>query len=68
MLRNWLCSWGPRRGHAAGALFLLLLWTSPVEAGWMSGLANRTRVVQIAAFVMVLALIIIWKKFDSRDL
>lgn len=59
--------------HRASALLLvvlaLLLVAAPVEAGlgaWMSGLATRSRVIQVCIFVMCVALFIMMKKFSDR--
>ncbi|MFQ3593612.1 MAG: hypothetical protein SNJ82_10585 [Gemmataceae bacterium] len=51
------------------ALALLLVLALPVEAGWrdwLSGFANRSRVIQICIAVMLLALFIMLKKFVDR--
>lgn len=48
---------------------VFLLWAAPAEAGWqswLSGFANRSRVIQICIATMVLALFIMMKKFIDR--
>jgi hypothetical protein len=47
----------------------LLLVAAPAEAGigsWLSGLATRSRVIQVCIFVMCVALFIMMKKFTDR--
>ena len=51
------------------ALVMLLVLALPAEAGWtswLSGFANRSRVIQVCIAVMILALFIMLKKFVDR--
>ncbi len=51
------------------ALAIVLLLPDPAAAGigaWLSGLATRSRVIQVCMVVMLLALFIMMKKFSDR--
>jgi len=51
------------------ALLALLLLADPAAAGvgaWLSGLATRSRVIQVCMVTMLLALFVMIKKFSDR--
>jgi hypothetical protein len=51
------------------AVLALLVLADPALAGmlsWMSGLATRSRVIQVCMVTMILALFVMIKKFNDR--